>query len=292
MTGQPSQKGADCRVSVADVTVPGPKLGRVSEPLRVNELPADLYAAVDVVPTTASTNADLVEAANRGAADRTVLIADEQTGGQGRRARSWASPVGTGLYLSVLLRPDGVLPTRLAWLTMLAGVAVVRTARWAGAEAVLKWPNDLLLGPEQRKGAGILAEAGDGAVVLGIGLNILPLPGDVPLGPGGLVPTSLAEVGATELDRTDIANRLLGELATLERAWRETGGDPAAGGVRDEYIGYCVTVGQRVRVELPNGALTGVATGIDADGSLLLRTDDGEDHSVSAGDVVHLRQAA
>jgi BirA family transcriptional regulator, biotin operon repressor / biotin---[acetyl-CoA-carboxylase] ligase len=257
----------------------------------VSELPVELYAAVDVVPTTASTNADLVEAARHGAADRTVLIADEQTGGQGRRSRTWVSPAGTGLYLSVLLRPEQVPPTRLAWLTMLAGVALVRTARWAGAVAELKWPNDLLLGPDRQKGAGVLAEANDGAVVLGIGLNVLPLPADVPLGPGGLVPTSLAEVGATRLDRTDIAGRLLAELARLERAWRESAGDPEIDGARDEYIGYCATVGQRVRVELPSSTLTGTATGIGADGSLLVRTDDGLDHAVSAGDVVHLRPA-
>jgi BirA family biotin operon repressor/biotin-[acetyl-CoA-carboxylase] ligase len=263
----------------------------VSEPLRLRELPVDLYTAVNVVSTTASTNADLVEAARQGAADRTVLIADEQTGGQGRQARSWVSPAGTGLYLSVLLRPDRVPPTRLAWLTLLAGVALVRTARWAGAAAELKWPNDLLLGPDHRKGAGVLAEAADGVVVLGIGLNILPLPADVQLGPGGLVPTSLAEAGATKLDRTDIAGRLLGELARLEHAWRESAGDPAVDGVRDEYVGYCATIGQRVDVALPGSTLTGTATGIDEAGSLLLRTDDGHDHSVSAGDVVHLRSA-
>jgi BirA family biotin operon repressor/biotin-[acetyl-CoA-carboxylase] ligase len=262
----------------------------VSQPLRVDELPVNLYTAVNVVSTTVSTNADLVVAAGRGAADRTVLIAEEQTGGQGRRARSWTSPAGTGLYLSVLLRPSEVPATRLAWLTMLAGVALVRTARWAGAVAELKWPNDLLLGPNQRKGAGVLAEANDGAVVLGIGLNVLPLPADVPLGPGGLLPTSLAEVGATRLDRTDIAGHLLSELGTLERAWRAAGGNPEVDGVRGEYIGYCATVGQRVRVELPGSTLTGTATGIDVDGSLLLRTDSGADHSVSAGDVVHLRQ--
>jgi BirA family biotin operon repressor/biotin-[acetyl-CoA-carboxylase] ligase len=261
----------------------------VSDPLRVRDLPVDLYAAVDVVPTTTSTNTDLVQAARRGAADRTVLIADQQTAGQGRRSRAWTSPPGTGLYLSVLLRPDGVPQAGLSWLTVLAGVALVRTARWAGAAAALKWPNDLLLGAGQRKGAGVLAEAGADVVVLGIGLNILPLPADVPLGPGGLAPTSLAEAGATRLDRTDIAACLLTELDRLERAWRASAGDPEADGVRGEYIGYCATVGRRVRVELPGSTLTGTATGIDVDGSLLLTTDDGTSHSVSAGDVVHLR---
>lgn len=246
------------------------------------------YAAVDVVPSVASTNASLVAAAADGAADRTVLIAERQTAGQGRRSRGWASPEGTGVYLSVLLRP--ALPAaRLSWLTMLAGVALVRTARQAGADAVLKWPNDLLLGPERRKGAGVLAEVVRDAVVLGVGLNVRPLPPDVPLGPGGLVPTSLADAGASETDRTTLAIRLLTELADLEDTWRQAGGDPTAGGTHAEYTVYCATIGQRVRVELPGATATGTATGVDHDGGLLLHADDGSDQAISAGDVVHLR---
>lgn len=261
------------------------------QPLRPDELPTDRYANVTVVESTASTNADLVVAAGAGAADRTALLAERQTAGQGRRSRSWASPPGTGIYLSVLYRPTGVPPARLAWLTMLAGVALVRVARWAGADAVLKWPNDLLLGAERRKGAGVLAEATSGAVVLGMGLNVAPLPGDVPLGPGGLAPTSLAEAGADRLDRTDLAARLLTELAALEGPWRACGGDPRAAGAFDEYVGYCATIGQRVRVELPAGTVTGVATAVDPDGGLRLRPDDGPERTLSAGDVVHLRAA-
>lgn len=261
-------------------------------PVDVTKLRAALvqYASVDVVPTTTSTNADLAVAARAGAPDRTVLIADAQTAGQGRRSRGWVSPPGSGLYLSVLLRPREVPPAKLSWLTMLAGVALVRTARWTGTEAVLKWPNDLLLGQDRRKGAGILAEVSGTAVVLGIGLNVLPLPPDVPLGPGGLAPTSLADADATQLDRTDIAIHLLTGLAALETAWREAAGDPEAGGYLD-YIDYCATIGQRVRVELPDRELVGTAADVERDGSLVVRTDDGIVRPISAGDVVHLRQA-
>jgi BirA family biotin operon repressor/biotin-[acetyl-CoA-carboxylase] ligase len=245
------------------------------------------YVAVDVVSSTASTNADLVVAAGRGAADRTVLIAERQTAGQGRRSRSWSSPAG-GLYLSMLLRPEEVPPERRAWLTMLAGIALVRTSRWAGADAVLKWPNDLLLGPGRGKGAGVLAEATSGGVVLGIGLNITPLT-DVQRGAGGLPATSLADAGAARLDRADLAIRLLTEVATLDDAWRAAGGDPESAGMHSEYVGYCATIGDEVRVELPGRTLTGVATGVGPDGTLLLRTADGADHTLSAGDVVHLR---
>jgi BirA family transcriptional regulator, biotin operon repressor / biotin---[acetyl-CoA-carboxylase] ligase len=254
--------------------------------------PSGPYAAVDVVAGTGSTNVDMSAAAQRGAADRTVLIAEEQTAGQGRRSRSWSSPQGVGLYLSVLLRPERVPTAKLGWLTLLAGVALVRTARWAGAEAVLKWPNDLLLGPERHKGAGVLAEASavhGNAVVLGMGLNVLPLPADVPLGAGGLPATSLADAGATRLDRTGLARYLLSEVAELEQAWRAADGDPFASGLHEEYRRYCVTFGQRVRVELPGSEIEGTGSYLEGDGTLVVRTDDGTDHSVSAGDVVHLR---
>jgi BirA family biotin operon repressor/biotin-[acetyl-CoA-carboxylase] ligase len=247
------------------------------------------YAAVDVVESVDSTNTRLVASAAAGAPDRTVLIARRQTAGQGRRSRGWVSPRDTGIYLSVLLRPTDVPAPRLSWLSPLAGVALVRTARWAGAEAVLKWPNDLLLGPDRGKGAGVLAEVTGGAVVLGIGLNVGPLPDNVAAAPGGLAPTSLAEAGAHETDVTRVAIMLLTELATLEGAWRDSGGDPAASGLRAEFLDACATIGQQVRVELVNTMVTGVATGVADDGSLVLRADDGMTHTVSAGDVVHVR---
>lgn len=144
------------------------------------------YAAIQVVESTGSTNADLREAAAKGAEDRTVLIAEEQTAGVGRRARQWASPKGSGLYVSVLLRPGGVPFANLGSLSVVAGLAVREVAAGIGVDAVLKWPNDVLAGPERAKCAGILAEAVAGdetTVILGIGLNVLPLGENVPAGP-------------------------------------------------------------------------------------------------------------
>jgi BirA family biotin operon repressor/biotin-[acetyl-CoA-carboxylase] ligase len=245
------------------------------------------YATVDVVAETASTNTDLRDAASLGAHDRTVLIAERQTAGQGRRGRGWTSPSG-GLYLSVLFRPTGVAPARLPWLTLLAGVALVRTARDVGVEASLKWPNDLLIGGA--KAAGVLAEITAGvaqAVVLGIGLNVAKLPDDVEPGAGGLVPTSL-EDHAGPLDRTLVAITLLRELAALEERWRRAAGDDPS--LREEYRRHCVTLGSQVRVELARGeSLVGTARYLESDGTLVVRDDAGDDHSVSAGDVVHLR---
>jgi BirA family biotin operon repressor/biotin-[acetyl-CoA-carboxylase] ligase len=253
------------------------------------------YAAVDVVASTGSTNADLRDAAAGDAADRTVLIAEEQTAGVGRRARRWSSPQGAGIYLSVLLRPREVPFAGLSSLALVAGLAVLDVTNDLLVDAVLKWPNDVLAGPERGKCAGILAEAvasDEWTVVLGIGLNVHPLPEQVPPGPGGLAATSLAEQGAATTDRTEVARLLLTAFADRERRWRAAGGDLAQSGMLPDYRRHCATVGQEVRVLLPNGGtITGRATGVDSAGSLLLETPGGEEHTIFAGDVVHLRHA-
>lgn len=262
------------------------------QPLDAARLQAALtgpYAQVDVVESTGSTNADLRGTARAGGQDRTVLFAEEQTAGQGRRARTWVSPPHTGLYVSVLLRP-AIPPHRIPWITLLASVALVRTAKSLGVDAALKWPNDLLVNGS--KCAGVLAEADDG-VVLGMGLNVAALPDDVPPGAGGLPATSLEQQGATTTDRTEIAIRLLRDLAELDDAWRQENGDPIASGLHAEYRKHCSTLGRRVRIELPGDReLIGTAVEVDADGQLVVRSDDGARRSVHAGDVVHLRSAA
>jgi BirA family transcriptional regulator, biotin operon repressor / biotin---[acetyl-CoA-carboxylase] ligase len=253
--------------------------------LRADELRSALvgpYAAVDVVETTGSTNADLVAAVD--AADRTVLIAGAQTAGRGRRAREWVSPP-SGLYLSVLLRPS-VPAARLGTLAMVAGLALVHTARGAGVEATLKWPNDLLA--PGGKLAGVLSEVAAPAVVVGIGLNVSPL-GAVPAGPGALPATSLAEAGATTTDRTSLAIALLSRFASLESTWRAAAGNLETSGLLTPYLENCATLGQQVRIELADGTLTGSATTITPTGELVISSADGLDHQVSAGDVIHLR---
>jgi len=250
------------------------------------------YAALDVVARTGSTNADLVAAAADGAADRTVLAAEEQTAGRGRRARTWVSPSGSGVYLSVLVRPTSVPPARLGTLGMVAGLALMHVAtETAGIDAVLKWPNDLLVGPGRTKAAGVLSEvAADGrAAVVGVGFNVTALPDGAEPGPGGLPAGSFAEVGAQVTDRTELAASFLRAFVELETAWRLNDGDVERSGVLTGYRDACGSIGQRVRAELPDGALTGVAVDVDPDGRLLLKLDDGTPEAVSAGDVVHLK---
>lgn len=246
------------------------------------------YAALDVVASTGSTNADLRQAAASGAPDRTVLIAEEQTAGVGRMARTWVSTAGTGVYLSVLLRPTGVAPERTGSLAIVAGLALMDLCEDLDVTATLKWPNDLLA--QQGKLAGVLAELeGDGAAVVGIGVNVLP-PGDVPPGPGGLPAASLDGCGASTTDRTEIAAALLRRFAEREAVWRAAGGDLAAAGLLDAYRDACATVGTTVTVLMPGGTeLAGQAVDVDSAGQLVVEGDGGQRQTIMAGDVVHVR---
>ncbi|WP_116947191.1 biotin--[acetyl-CoA-carboxylase] ligase [Jiangella endophytica] len=238
------------------------------------------------VATTGSTNADVAAAARSGAAEGYAVVADHQSAGRGRLDRRWEAPPGTAVAMSFLLRPDDVPVVRWAWLPLLAGVAVVdAVAAAAGASAVLKWPNDVLL--DGGKLCGILAERVETparpAVVVGIGLNVTQTARQLP--PGGV---SLASYGT----RADAVLDAVGDqLATRYAHWRAAGGEPHASGLADDYASRCDTVGRDVRAELPGGdAVTGRATGVDDAGRLLIAPAGGGDPiAVGAGDVVHLR---
>ena len=145
------------------------------------------------------------------------------------------------------------------------------------ADAVLKWPNDVLIG--ERKLAGILAQRVDAGVIVGIGLNVGLRAGELPVPTA----TSLAIEGAPT-DRDPLLRAILREIATRHEQFRT---DEAA--VRRAYRELCNTIGRHVRVELPGDeVLVGEATGVEEAGRLVINGVDGE-HLLSAGDVVHVR---
>jgi BirA family transcriptional regulator, biotin operon repressor / biotin---[acetyl-CoA-carboxylase] ligase len=255
-----------------------------------------LWTSVDVVASTASTNADLMARVSAGSgegaggAEGLVLVAEEQTAGRGRMGRSWVSVPGASLTFSVLLRPVPVPAARRGWLPLLTGVAVASAVRSvAGIDAVLKWPNDVLVG--DRKLAGILAEQSPqgSAVVVGIGLNVTTPAGALPVSPAGLPATSLLVEGAA-VSREDVLLGILGQLERWYVAFRADP-DPARTGLLAAYRELCATLGRTVRVELPaSRVLTGIARDIDTDGRLLIADSSGGSLTpVSAGDIVHVR---
>lgn len=261
--------------------------------------PGSLWREVRVVAETGSTNADLLAAAGAGTGEGTVLVAEAQTAGRGRLDRRWASPPRAGLTLSVLLRPGGVPAALLGWLPLLAGVAAAAAVRRVTTvAAVLKWPNDVLVG--DAKLGGILAERTGTAVVIGIGINVWQGPADLP---PDAAATSLAlaaaagGVGLAGAGGPGLRERLLTDLLDgLSRwylAWRDQAspGDADACGLRREYLRRCATLGRPVTVTMPGTEpVTGTAAGVDQTGRLEVRTAAGL-VTVTAGDVTHVRPA-
>ena len=260
--------------------------------------PDGLWREIEVVPSTGSTNADLLARARRGESAGVVLAAEEQVAGRGRMGRSWVSPPRAALTFSFLLNP-AVPPARRGWLPLLTGVAVAAAVtEVTGVQARLKWPNDVLAGhvlAGEGKLAGILAEAAGDAVVVGVGLNVSTEPAELSRllagpGPGALPATSLRAAGATALDREELLLAILSGFERWYRAWQQAGGDPDRSGLRQEYVRWSATIGRTVRAELPGGqALSGPAAGVDSDGRLLVRVSSGAEVPVAAADVVHLR---
>jgi BirA family biotin operon repressor/biotin-[acetyl-CoA-carboxylase] ligase len=245
-----------------------------------------LWRSLEVVPEIGSTNAALLAAAGDDAPEGTVLVAEHQVTGRGRLDRVWTSPPGAGITVSFLLRPD-VPSARRAWLPLLTGVALAEAVgEVPGVRASLKWPNDLLAAGGAKL-AGILAEVGGGAVVVGVGLNVSTRADELP-GTG----TSLALAAGRPVDRAAV---LLQFLRTFERrylAWGQALGDPVASGLARDYLAWCSTVGADVVVTLPDGStLEGVAESVDWDGRLVVRTAQGV-VELASGDVRHLRGRA
>ncbi len=255
---------------------------------------------VDEVGSTSSAMADDLRADPAAWPDRSLLVAERQTAGRGRAGRSWQAPAGTSVTGTFAVRP--ALPAAaLGWLPLLAGLGVLRALRaTAGVPAGLKWPNDVVLdcGPSDlpgwgrwRKAGGILTEVvplrdGGSAVLVGVGINVTQRPDELPV-PSA---TSLALAGARGVERESVLVATVTALAQVADRFAAAGGDAQAGGLADEVAEACVTLGRDVHVELPGGrTVDGRAERLDAAGALVVRTADGAELTVLAGDVLLVR---
>ena len=248
------------------------------------------------LPSAASTNDALKRMAAEGAPEGTLIVADEQTAGRGRLDRRWIALPGSSLLLSILFRPTAGakhLPDSLCrgekspqanasplHLTMVCSLAARDAIREVlGLEIALKWPNDLV--HEGRKLGGILTEiAGDSEpvqhAVVGIGINANWDPSAAEFDQPA---TSLSNLAGRSIPRGELLRGIVAAVAERYAALR-AGASPAK-----EWEAALETVGQSVTVQSPTGILEGVATGVDADGALLVRSADGQVHRVVAGDV-------
>lgn len=237
-----------------------------------------------------STNRCAAQAAADGAEQGLLVLADEQTAGRGRRGRTWEAPPGTSLLLSLLLREAG--DVRPGLVPIAAGVALAEAAaaHASPARVTLSWPNDLLVSPAAgtlpRKAAGILAEATDGAVVVGVGVDVDWRGVDRGDFEGLAAATSLAEAAGGDVDRWRL---LAAWCGLIGHRLAEAAEQPAR--LLDGYRRRCATLKVRVHAELPDGAvLDGLAVDVADDGALIVDSGNAR-HQLHAADVAHLDDA-
>jgi BirA family biotin operon repressor/biotin-[acetyl-CoA-carboxylase] ligase len=234
-------------------------------------------------PNVGSTNDEAKRLAEAGWPEGTLVIADVQTAGRGRLNRRWWSPPGCSLLLSLVFRPVFLAPHQTQRLTMVCSLAVCdAVAQVTGLRATVKWPNDVMI--EGRKVCGLLAELETVGgrldyVIVGMGLNVNVDFGDGDA-PALVTPaTSLKSVLGREVSRLAVLTALLSRVE-IHYGRLRSGALP-----HGEWQSRLATLGRDVQVTMPDRVLTGLATGVDADGALLVQQSGGKMVRVLAGDV-------
>jgi BirA family biotin operon repressor/biotin-[acetyl-CoA-carboxylase] ligase len=215
----------------------------------------------------------------------TAVVAERQTDGRGRRGRTWLSPAGRNLMVSVAYRPR--VAASDAWRLGLAVALAARDACRTVAPVDLKWPNDLVAG-DGRKAGGLLIETViDGervsAATIGIGINVNWATSEMPPEIAGTA-TSLAALAGVPVDRGALL------AALLDRLDAELSGVEAGGSPLERYRAACRTLGNAVTVEVGSRTIDGVAVEIDEAGALVVETSSGRE-AVTSGEVVRVRPA-
>lgn len=255
--------------------------------LLAGDIEAGLNGTIDwsihCLAETGSTNQDLRQRAEQGAAEGTVLVADRQSAGRGRLGRRWESPAGVNLYSSILLRPH-IPPQQAPQLTFLSAVATAEALIETFQLPVrVKWPNDLLVGG--RKIAGMLNEMSAESeqvhfVLLGIGVNLNMTAKQFPEDLRYPATSVLIELGRP-VERLAFIRNLLQRIDALYRTYHEEG----FWAIRRRWEGLSDLLDCTVEVDLNPGKRVGTAIGLDDDGALRLQLEDGQIERILAGDV-------
>lgn len=233
-----------------------------------------------------STNRLARDLAIAGAVEGTLVVAESQTGGRGRRGRSWFSPPGEGICLSLILRPR-FQPAEAPKMTLLAGVALAETLiPIVPSRVTIKWPNDVLAGG--KKVAGILIEIATEIdnidyMIVGVGLNVNTPLESFPEELRKRATSLAAEIGCP-VRRVEI----LGAFLERFECYYDLLGREGFGPVIQRWRELSDMAGKRVRVHSFNGSLEGTIAGIDDDGTLLLTGADGDVERVISGDVEYI----
>lgn len=230
------------------------------------------------LPTVDSTNRYARRLAAEGAEHGTLVVADEQTAGRGRRGRGWISPAGEGVFMSLILRPQRH-PSEVAMLSMQTALAVaLAIARTTGLDARIKWPNDIVCGG--RKVCGMLLEMNADEqtvhdVVAGVGINVHQT---------AFAPEIAQSASSLDLLCGERVSRAALVRAFLE-AFEETDVLMAENRLMVGYRERSATLGQRVQVIAATGSFTGTALAVTDSGSLIVEDEEGQRREVLAADV-------
>lgn len=229
-----------------------------------------------------STNTEIARLAAEGAAHGTVVVADAQTAGKGRRGRGWESPAGENIYMSMLLRPD-CAPDKAPMLTLVMAYSVAKVLREVGfLDVQIKWPNDLVL--SGKKICGILTEmrlkdTEIEYVVVGVGINVNT--SEFPKQIKGFATSLYLESGRV-IDRENMVESV---VSYFDKAYEQFLETMDLSFLREAYNNMLVNVGKEVRVLEPEYEYTAYAQGINSEGELVVRTVEGEEKRIYAGEV-------
>lgn len=231
---------------------------------------------------TDSTNIQCGKLAAEGWPEGTLVVSECQNAGKGRRGRAWVSPAGTGIWMSLLLRPK-IPPQKASMITLAAAMAVEKGIRLGtGVSSQIKWPNDLIIG--QKKICGILTEMRTQKekaeyVVVGIGINanIKEFPEELKDSA-----TSLCQVKGEEVDRGKIIGCVLEAFEEYWEIFLKTGDLRT---LKGEYNEKLINLGRQVQILEPGGEYTGLCRGIGPEGELLVDLPDGQVKTVFSGEV-------
>ena len=256
---------------------------RLSPALIRRELVTEIVAQeIHYFRKTDSTNSIAKELACSGAADGTLVIAEEQSSGRGRMERRWVSRSCSSILSSIIFYPP-LKPSAVFRLTMMASIAVVTAIRRVCAlPAVIKWPNDVYL--NMKKVCGILTELAaekDSThyAVVGIGINVNGDLHEYPEIEG--IATTLEKESGRRVSRIDLLNKLLAELDRLYQGLIKNGGDD----LKRQWEQYSMVLGRQVTVVSGDEQVEGIARGIDSDGHLIVTDPHGNRREIVSGDV-------
>jgi BirA family transcriptional regulator, biotin operon repressor / biotin---[acetyl-CoA-carboxylase] ligase len=230
-----------------------------------------------------STQDIAAEMARSGTAEGTIIIAEMQKTGRGRRGRRWVSPPGGGIYFSLILRPN-LKPFQAMQIPLIAGVAVTKAIKaTVPLQPEIKWPNDIIIC--HKKVGGILTEMSSeidviNHIVLGIGLNV-NIPGSLLAEQTAGIATSLIHEYGEKVSRVKLIQCFLYEFESIYRKYLASGFKA----IREEWMANSHTMGARVRVNDRGREFEGKAFDLDNDGFLWVRRDSGDVSRIVSGDV-------